>query len=89
MGVMLSGRLDENSVKKLLKHYIRLSEKNERNIEVAFHPGCAEDDLQLISGSREDFKKFYSSPWRNAEYETLMNSELYKFTKEGKGNAVS
>ena len=89
MGVMLSGKLNENCVKKLLKHYIRLSEKNERNIEVAFHPGYAADDMELISGSREDFKKFYCSPWRNAEYETLMNSDLQKFTKEGKGNAVS
>ena len=89
MGVMLSGKLNENCVKKLLKHYIRLSEKNERNIEVAFHPGYAADDMELIAGSREDFKKFYCSPWRNAEYETLMNSDLQKFTKEGKGNAVS
>ena len=89
MGVMLSGKLNENCVKKLLKHYIRLSEKNERNIEVAFHPGYAADDMELIAGSREDFKKFYCSPWRNAEYETLMNSDLQKFAKEGKGNAVS
>ena len=51
--------------------------------------GISEDDLELIAGSREDFKKFYCSPWRNAEYETLMNSELLKMTKEGNENALS
>ena len=89
MGVMFSGKLDQVRVKKLLKYYLHLSEKNRRNIEVAFHPGYAEDDLELIAGSREDFKKFYCSPWRNAEYETLMNSELLKMTKEGNENALS
>ena len=89
MGVMFSGKLNCERVKKPLKHYLYLSEKNKRSIEVAFHPGYAGDDLELISGSREDFKKFYSSPWRNAEYETLMNNELYQFAKEGNKNAIS
>ena len=76
MGVMFSGRVTETCVNRLLKHYLKLSKKNKRNIEVAFHPGYVEEDLELISGSREDFKKFYCSPWRKREYETLMNSEL-------------
>lgn len=82
MGVMFSGKMNEKRVKKLLKYYLHLSEKNKRNIEVAFHPGYAEDDLKLIAGCREDFKKFYSSPWRNAEYETLMSSDLAEINKE-------
>ena len=76
MGVMLSGRLTAGQVQKLLRHYMRFSEAKKRKIEVAFHPGYVKDDLSLISGSREDFKKFYTSPWRNAEYETLMSGEL-------------
>ena len=76
MGVMLSGKLTTERVRKLLMHYTRFSEQKQRGIEVAFHPGYAKDDLALISGSREDFKKFYTSPWRNAEYDTLMSSEL-------------
>ena len=89
MGVMFSGKMNQTRVKKLLKHYLYLSEKNKRNIEVAFHPGYAEDDLKLISGSREDFKKFYRSPWRNAEYESLMDNEFYELTKEGNEHALS
>ena len=82
LGVMLSGKLNKTRVQKLLKHYLYYSEKNERNIEVAFHPGCANDDVELISGSREDFKKFYSSPWRNIEYETLVNTKLSEIIKQ-------
>ena len=86
MGVMLSGKLDQKSVQKLMKPYLYFSKKKKRDIEVAFHPGCAEETSDLISGSREDFKKFYSSPWRNSEYEALMNIELsdaIKMMKEG------
>ena len=89
MGVMLSGKLNQIRVQKLLKHYLYFSKKNRRSIEVAFHPGYAGDDLELISGSREDFKKFYCSPWRNVEYETLMNNEFYEIVKEGNENAIS
>ena len=76
LGVMLSGKLNETKVRKLLKHYSHYSEKNKRNIEVAFHPGLAGDGVELIPGSREDFKKFYDSPWRNIEYETLVSGSL-------------
>ena len=89
MGVMLSGKLNKIRVQKLLKPYLYFSEKNKRNIEVAFHPGYIGDDPELISGCREDFKKFYCSPWRNTEYETLLDNELYQFTKEGTENALS
>ena len=84
MGVMFSGKMTQERVQKLLPYYLHLSKKNKRRIEVAFHPGYAGDDLELMGGSREDFKKFYCSPWRNLEYEALMNKQLYQFTKEGK-----
>jgi len=89
MGVMLSGKLTKERVQKLLKHYLYFSEKNKRDIEVAFHPGYVGKDLQLIDGSRKDFKKFYCSPWRMMEYETLMNDELLKMKKEGSNHAIS
>ena len=78
MGVMFSGQLTQARVGKLLKHYLYFSQKNERNIEVAFHPGYAGDDLELILGSRSSFRKFYVSPWRNIEYENLMNKQIAK-----------
>ena len=82
LGVMFSGKLNKTRVQKLLKHYLHYSEKNGRNIEVAFHPGLASDGADLVAGSREDFKKFYSSPWRNVEYETLVNTKLIELIKQ-------
>ena len=89
MGVMFSGKLEPEKVQRLLKHYSYLSEKNERSIEVAFHPGYAGDDMELMADSRSGFDHFYSSPWRNVEYKTLMSDEFYEIVKEGNKNAIS
>lgn len=86
MGVMFSGRMTQVRVERLLKHYLYFSQKNKRNIEVAFHPGYSGDDLELISGSRSSFRNFYVSPWRSIEYENLMNKQI---AKEKIENAVS
>ena len=44
-----------------------------KNIEIGFHPGYIKDGEKLLDGSRQDFRKFYFSPWRNIEHETLIN----------------
>lgn len=83
MGVVLSGHLNAERVSKLLTRYKKLADKHGKNIEIGFHPGCAEHSETLMRGSRQDFNKFYSSPWRTVEFETLMNNDLYKLWKEG------
>lgn len=80
MGIMFSGQLNEARVKKLLPHYLKLAEKENRDIEIGFHPGYVNGEENLIDGNRPDFRKFYYSPWRNTEYNTLLNfnNELRK-----------
>ena len=73
IGIMFSGKLNETRIKKLLPHYIRLAKKHNKDIEIGFHPGNIKDGEKLIDGIRQDFKKFYFSPWRNTEYDTLIN----------------
>ncbi len=73
MGIMFSGKLNEARIKKLLPHYLKLAEKQNRDIEIGFHPGYVKRGEKLIDGSRQDFSKFYYSPWRNTEYNTLLN----------------
>ena len=73
MGVLFSGKMTERFIQKLLPRYLKLAEKHNRNIELGFHPGYSEPGEQLICGSRADFSQFYSSPWRKAEYDALMN----------------
>ena len=73
MGIMFSGKLNEARIRKLLPHYLKLAKKHNKNIEIGFHPGYIKDGEKLLDGSRQDFRKFYFSPWRNIEHETLIN----------------
>lgn len=72
-GVLFSGKLDETKLKKLLPKYIRLAEKNNRDVEIGFHPGYFKTGENPLCGYRKDFEKFYFSPWRKIEYDTLLN----------------
>ena len=73
MGAMFSGKLTEERIKKLLPRYLKLAKKRDMDIEIALHPGYVMVDEQLIDGSRTSFDKFYYSPWRKKEYDTLIN----------------
>jgi len=73
MGILLSGKLNEARIRKLLPHYLKLAKKHNKNIEIGFHPGYIKSGERSIDGSRQDFSKFYFSPWRNIEYNTLLN----------------
>ena len=75
MGLMLSVRLDESRVKKLLVHYERLAKKKGMDIEIAFHPGYMEKGEELCFG-RESFKNFYLSHYRRLEYDAVMNFKI-------------
>lgn len=75
-GVLFSGRVDEEVLKKLLPRYIKLAEKNNKDIEIGIHPGYIEQGEPLLEGARKGFRKFYDSPWRKAEYHTLLNLKL-------------
>ena len=77
MGILFSGKLSDDKVKKMLPQY----EKTGKNIEIAFHPGYLENDEPLIDGCKSGFKKFYYSKWRKKEYEALL--KLKVITKEG------
>ena len=73
IGILFSGKLNEARIRKLLPHYLKLAKKHNKNIEIGFHPGYIKDGEKLLDGSRQDFRKFYFSPWRNIEHETLIN----------------
>ena len=73
MGIMFSGKLNQEKIKKLLPLYLKLAERKNRDIEIGFHPGYVNNGEKLIDGIRQDFQKFYYSPRRNTEYNTLLN----------------
>lgn len=73
MGVMFSGKMTENNIKKVLPRYINLSKKYNKDIEITLHPGYLLKGERLIEGCREGFEKFYLSENRLNEYNALMN----------------
>ena len=76
MGILFSGKLNEVRIKNLLPHYLRLAKKHNKDIEIGFHPGNIKVGEEPIDGIRQGFKKFYFSPWRDTEYDTLINLSL-------------
>lgn len=76
MGAMFSGRMTEDKIKKLLPHYMKIAEKQGKDIEIALHPGYIEQGEKLIDGYRTGFEKAYFSPWRKKEYHVLQNFYL-------------
>ena len=73
IGILFSGKLNEARIRKLLPHYLKLAKKHNKNIEIGFHPGYIKDGEKLLDGCRQDFRKFYLSPWRNIEHDALVN----------------
>ena len=73
MGILFSGKLSEDKIRKLLPQYLKLAKKHNKNIEIGFHPGYVKNGENLIDGTRQDFGKFYYSKWRDTEYNTLLN----------------
>ena len=68
IGVLFSGRMDER-VEKVLPKYIKMAEKDGRDVEVLFHPGYTEkNDLK---NENIVFEKFYLSDDRRTEYKEL------------------
>ena len=62
----------------LLPKYLKLAEKQGKDIEAAFHPGFVQDDEVLMDGIRKGFAKFYLSRGRKIEFDALIKLKEYK-----------
>ncbi len=72
-GVMFSGKMRKDFVEKLLPKYLKMAKKNNKDVEIGFHPGYLENGEEILKGCRKSFSKFYFSPWRKIEFDTLIN----------------
>ena len=78
IGILFSGRMESLRLKKIIPKYQKLLKHKKCDIEICFHPGYLKKREKLIDGCRKGFQKFYSSPWRETEYETLMKFSFKK-----------
>ena len=76
IGVMYSGCVTQEKIKKILPSYLKLANKKGKDIEIALHPGYLKNDETMIKGIKKNFKKFYLSPNREKEFNTLKNIKL-------------
>ena len=72
LGILFSGNMDEKRVNKILPGYIRMAEKNDRDIEVLFHPGYFDSSETDFKNKNIVFEKFYLSENRKTEFDSAM-----------------
>jgi len=82
MGVLFSGKMNEKRVNKVLPHYFKLANKNNKDIELLFHPGYMEPEERVLAESKKTFKEFYLSEGRKIEFHTVMNLNLKEAKKK-------
>lgn len=70
-GVLLSGKMDEKRVSKLLPKHIHLAQKRGRDLEVLFHPGYLEKHEADFKGKNIVFEQFYLSENRKIEFTSV------------------
>ena len=71
-GILLSGKMDEKRVSKILPKYKKLAEKSGRDIEVLFHPGYTNGCESDLKDKNIVFEDFYLSPNRKTEFDSVM-----------------
>ena len=72
-GVLMSGKMDENRIKKLMPGMTRNAERKGRILEILFHPGTVEGDEMGEEFCNTDANKFYTSTGRHIEYECVLS----------------
>jgi len=72
MGILFSGKMDEKRVSKILPKYKKLAEKDNKDIEVLFHPGYIDGQKPYLKNKNIAFKEFYLSENRKTEFDSVM-----------------
>lgn len=77
-GVLMSGKMDSNRVKKLMVGMMHKAEDKGRMLEILFHPGTAEEKEMGEEFCNKEANKFYLSAGRHMEYECvfLLNTSI-------------
>lgn len=71
LGILFSGKMDEKRIRAILPKYIKMAEKDDKDIEVLFHPGYLEEKENIFINKNVVFEKFYLSENRKTEYDSV------------------
>ena len=70
-GIVFAGCMSANAVRPILGKLEALAGREDRGLELLFHPGGTERGELYFDGARSRFERFYLSPLRKAEAEAL------------------
>ncbi|MBQ4516023.1 MAG: ChbG/HpnK family deacetylase [Clostridia bacterium] len=72
LGILFSGEMDYQRVTRILDKYIKIADKEGKDIEVLFHPGYIDKNEDDFKNKNVAFKKFYMSKNRKTEFDSVM-----------------
>lgn len=72
-GILLSGRMDLQRVRRLLPEFQRIADRKDMPLEILCHPGGVQSPEALMDIENTDCVRFYTSEGRKIEKEMLMN----------------
>lgn len=70
-GLIMSGKMDNSRINVIMLDILKKCEKNQRNLEMIFHPGIMSEDETTQNEFNNSDSKFYLSNNRVVEFETL------------------
>ena len=70
-GIPFTCQMTQDRVEKLLPKYMAIAEKQDRDLELMFHPGAVRMVDDLMDANQQDLVEFYGSKYRDLEKETL------------------
>ena len=71
-GLVMSGKMDFERIKKIYPEMLKKTERDNRRLEILFHPGTALKEEHKGEIARESMEDFYLSDGRNIEKQTLL-----------------
>ena len=71
-GILFSGKMDEERINKVLPKYMKMAKKDNKDIEVLFHPGYLDKSECDLENKNIVFDKFYFSKNRKIEFDSVM-----------------
>ena len=74
-GLVMSGRMDIDRIKKLYPKMLKKAEKDERKLEILFHPGLTLEEEKSKEIAEDALKDFYLSENRHIEKDAVMRTK--------------
>ena len=74
-GLVMSGKMDIDRIRKLYPKMVEVADKNNRRLEILFHPGMTLEEEKCNEIAEDALKDFYLSENRHIEKDAVMKTK--------------